>query len=113
MPPLHLVADVISHYEELIQNYPARSISANNIGNRFCLQRLVSVVKFSAEQGLALRGDENVESPESLSKKFYKTFFKQILKKEDAMLSATGFATVPQIANHCQIPCCIIKFFYS
>jgi len=32
------------------------------------------------------------------------SFSKQILKKEDAMLLATGFATVSQIANHCQIP---------
>jgi len=32
---------------------------------------------------------------------------------EDAMLPATGFARVPQIANQCQIPCCIIKFCYS
>jgi len=47
-----------------------RSINAKNIGNRFCLQRLVSVVKFSAEQGMPLRGDENVESPESFSKIF-------------------------------------------
>jgi len=29
------------------------------------------------------------------------------------MLLATGFATVSQIANHCQIPCCITKFCYS
>jgi len=42
-------------------------------------------------------------------KNFTKLFSSKYLKKEDAMLSAT----VPQIANHCQIPCCIIKFCYS
>jgi len=45
MPHLHLVADVINHYAELIQNSPVRSINLNNIWNRLCLQRLVSVVK--------------------------------------------------------------------
>jgi len=29
------------------------------------------------------------------------------------MLLATGFATVSQIANQCQITCCIIKFCYA
>ena len=63
MPRLRLVADVITHYEESIQSYPVRPINANNIGNRLCLQRLVSVVKFIAERGLAFRDDENVVSP--------------------------------------------------
>jgi len=40
------------------------------------------------------------------------TFFKQISKKENAMLLVTGFATVSQI-NHCQLSCCIIKFCYT
>jgi len=26
------------------------------------------------------------------------------------MLLVTEFATISQITNHCQIPCCIIKF---
>jgi len=26
------------------------------------------------------------------------------------MLLASGFATVSQIANHCQMPCCVVKF---
>jgi len=75
----------------------------NNIGNRLCLQRLVSVVKFSAERGLAFRGDENDGSPESFSKNCSKLFSSKYLKKEDAMLPAIGFAKVLQIANHCQI----------
>jgi len=33
MPRLHLVADVIIHYEEMIQNLPVRSINAKNIGH--------------------------------------------------------------------------------
>jgi len=61
MPRIHLVADVINHYEELTQNQPVRSINANKIGNCLCLQRLVSVVKFIAERGLAFGDDENVE----------------------------------------------------
>ena len=35
----------------------------SNIGNHLCLQRLVSVVKFIAEGGLAFDDDENVGSP--------------------------------------------------
>jgi len=44
------------------------------IENRFCLQRLVSVIKFMAEGRLAFRGDnENVELPRTFfSKKFSK-----------------------------------------
>jgi len=94
MPRLHLVADVINHYEELIQNQPVKSINANKIGNRLCLQCLVSVVKVVAERGLAFRDDENVGSPRKIFQKIFKTFFKQILKKEDAMFLATGFSTV-------------------
>jgi len=94
MPRLHLVADVINHYEELIQNQPVKSINANKIGNRLCLQCLVSVVKFIAETGLAFRDDEDVGSPRKIFQKIFKTFFKQILKKEDAMFLATGFSTV-------------------
>jgi len=74
MPRLYLVADVINHYEELIQNWPVRSINASNIGNRLCLQRLVSVVKCIAERGLAFRDDEKVVSPRIFSKKFSQLF---------------------------------------
>jgi len=94
MPRLHLVADVINHYEELIQNQPVKSINANKIGNRLCLQCLVSVVKFIAERGLAFRDDENFGSPRKIFQKIFKTFFQQILKKEDAMFLTTGFSTV-------------------
>ena len=38
------------------------------------------------------------------------TFFKQNFKKGNAMLLVTGFATVSQIANHCQLSCYITKF---
>ena len=38
----------------------------NNIGNRLCRQRLVSVVKFVAERGVMFRDDENVESMKAL-----------------------------------------------
>jgi len=55
------------------------------------VQRLVSVVKCIAERGLAFSGDEYVGSPESFSKKFSKAFSNKYLKKEDAMLPATGF----------------------
>jgi len=54
-----------------------------------------------------------LDRPESFSKKFSKLFSSKYLKKEDAMLLATGFATVSQIANYCEIPCCIIRFCYS
>jgi len=85
----------------------------NNIGNRLCLQRLVSVVKFIAERGLAFRDDENVGSSRKLFQKNFQTFFQaKFQKKEDAMLLMTDFATVSQIANYCQISCCIIKFCY-
>jgi len=87
----------------------------NNIVNRICLQRLVSVVKFIAER-LAFRADENVESPRTFFQKIFKTSFKEMtrfLSSEDAMLLVTGFATVSQIANHSQIPCCIIMLCYS
>jgi len=65
---------------------------------------------------IAERGTEmmkTLQRPESFSKNIFKTFVSQILKKEDAMLLTTGFATVSHIANHCQIPCCIMKFCYS
>jgi len=63
---------------------------------------LVSVVKFIAERGLAFRDDENVGSPRKFSKKFSELFSSKI-PKQDAMLLVTDFATVSQIANHCQI----------
>jgi len=77
------------------------------------LERFDSVIKFIAERGLVFRDDENVGSPRKFFQKIFKIFFKQILKKEDAMLPATGFATVSQIANPYQTPCCIVKFCYS
>jgi len=56
---------------------------------------------------------KTLDRPDSFSKKFSKLLSSKYLKKEDAMLLATGFATVSQIANHCQIPCCIRKFCYT
>ena len=91
---------------------PVRSTNANNMWNRFCLQRLVSVIKFIAEWGRAFRDMKTLYGPETLSKKFSKHFSSKISKK-DEMLLVTDFATVSQIANHCQISCCIIKFCYS
>jgi len=61
-----------------------------NIGNRLCLRRFVSVVKFIAQRGLAFGGDENVGSPRKFFQKIFKTFIKEILKKDDTMLLATG-----------------------
>ena len=113
MPWLRLVADVIYHYEELIRSYPVRSINVNNIGNSFCLQRLVSVVKFVAGRGLVFWDDENVGAPRIFFQINFKLFSSKSWKKEHAILLVTGFATVSQIANHCQILCCIIKFCYS
>jgi len=66
---------------------------------------LVSVVKFIAERGLAFRDDENIGSP--------RNFFQAKLKKENMLLLVTGFAIASKIANHCQIPRCIIKFCYT
>jgi len=86
------------------------SVNENDIGNRFCLQRFVSVIKFIAERGLAVRGnDEDVGSPRNFSKHFSS----KISKKEDAMLLVTGFAMVSQTAGHGQIPCCFKKFCYG
>jgi len=56
---------------------------------------------------------KTLERPETFPKKYSKLFSSKYCKNEDAILLATGFATVSQIANHCQIPCCIIKFCYS
>jgi len=50
--------------------------------------------------------DENIGLPRNVLQKIFQN-------KEDAMLPVTGFATVSQIANHCQISCYIIKFCYS
>jgi len=41
------------------------------------------------------------------------TFFKQNFKKGNAMLLVTGFATVSQITNNCQLSCGITKFCYT
>jgi len=71
---------------------------------------LVSVVRCIAERGLALRDDENVGSSRKFfPEKFLKLSSSKISKKEDAMFLVTDFATVSQIANHCQ-KCCIISF---
>jgi len=69
-------------------------------------------VKLIAERGLAFRDDENVGSPRTFSK-YFQNLFQAKLKKKDAMLLVTGFATVLQIPDHCQILCCIIEFCYS
>jgi len=42
-----------------------------------------------------------------------KVFSNKISKKGNTMFLVTGFATVSQIANHCQLSCCIIRFCYS
>jgi len=62
---------------------------------------------------LAFRDDKNVGSPRMFIKKIPKHLSSKYERKEDAMLLATGFATVSQIANHCQIPCCVITFYHS
>ena len=77
--------------EELIQIQPIRSVNTNNVGNRLCLQRLVSVVKFIAERRLAFRDDENVGTPRKFFRKNFKTFLKQILKKRRCDASSDGF----------------------
>jgi len=67
------------------------------------LQRLVSVIKFIADRGLAFRADdENVGSPRSTNVGSPRS---TLSKREDAVLLVTGFVTVSQIANHCQISC--------
>jgi len=91
MPRSHLFADVINHYEETIQNYPVRPINANTIGNRLCLERFLSVVKFIAERGLAFRDDENFGLPRKFFQKMFKTFFKQILKQRRCDASSDWF----------------------
>jgi len=44
---------------------------------------------------------KTLDRPENFFKKFSKLFFRQTLKKGDAMLLATVFARVSQIVNHC------------
>jgi len=56
---------------------------------------------------------KTLDCPEIFSKKFSKFFQAKFQSKEDAILLVTGFATVLQIANHCQISCCIMKFCYT
>jgi len=74
MPRSHLVAEIINHYEDLIQHQPVRSINAKNIGNWLCLQRLDSVVIFIAEQVLGFKDDENVGSARKFFHKMLKPF---------------------------------------
>jgi len=64
-------------------------------------------------EGWRLEMMKTFDRPEISSKKIFKTLFRQNLKKEDAMLLVTGFATVSQIANHCQMPCSIILLYLS
>jgi len=48
---------------------------------------------------------KTLNGPESFFHKKFRNFFQaKCSKKEDAMLLVTNFATVSQIANHCQIP---------
>jgi len=51
------------------------------LGNRFCLQRLVSVVKFIAERGLRFKDDENAGSPRNVFHKYFQNFFQANKKK--------------------------------
>ena len=94
MPRLHLVADVLiimkNQYRTSQSGQSVRTISEIPSA----LHRLVSVVRFIAERGLAFRDDENFGWPRKFYQKIFETFFKQILIKEDAMLLVTGFATV-------------------
>jgi len=48
---------------------------------------------------------KTLDRPETFSKKFSRLFSSKYLKKDDAMLLATGLATVSQIANPYQTPC--------
>jgi len=48
---------------------------------------------------------KTLNGPESFFHKKFRNFFQaKCSKKEDEMLLVTNFATVSQIANHCQIP---------
>jgi len=76
------------HYEELIQNWPIRSIIANNVGNRLCLQRFI---KFIADRELSFRDDENTGSHRNFFQKIFKDFFKKILKKRRCNASCKLF----------------------
>jgi len=112
MPRSCLVADVIYSLRRIVAELASQVNQREQyFENSFCLQSLVYVAKFIAERGLALRDKENVGSPRNFFHKNVKTFFKKYFeKKEDAMFLVTGFATVSQIANRCQISCCIITF---
>jgi len=70
-------------------------------------------MKCIAERRLAFRNDENVVSPSNFFQKISIFFQAKFQSKEDAILLVTGFATVLQIANHCQKSCCIMKFCYT
>jgi len=77
------------------------------------MQCLVSVIKVIAERGLALRGDnENFGSPRKFFQICSKFFQATFQKKRRWKASGDRFAALPQIANHCQISCCI-KIFYN
>jgi len=79
-----------------MQSKPVRSINASNIGNRFCLQRLVSVVKFISERGLVFRDDEDVGSSRDFSKRFSKLFSRKDKKR---CLDASGDRFCNSIIN--------------
>jgi len=85
----------------------------SKIDDCFCLQHLVSVVKFIAERGTALTDDEKVGSPRNFFQKNFQNFYQVKFQKTDAMFLVTGFATVSQIANQLQRSCCITKFCYT
>jgi len=82
-------AKLFDQYQNLFEC--VRPINPKNIGNRLCLQGLLSVVKFIAERGLAFGDDENVGSPRKFFEKIFNTFFKQILKKRRCDASSDWF----------------------
>jgi len=51
---------------------------------------------------------KTLDRQENFPKNVQNFFQTNIKRKQDAMLLATGFASVSQIANPCQILCCII-----
>jgi len=52
------------------------------MGNRFGLQRVISVVKYITERGLAFRYDGMLDRLESFSKKLSKLFLSKYWKKK-------------------------------
>jgi len=80
MPGLNLATDVTMLVT--MKNWYRNSPSDQSMhGNRLCLQRLVSVVKFIAERGLAFRDDQIRWTTQKVFPKNFQNFFKHILKK--------------------------------